>query len=77
MKHTLSQKTPVVYMDGHWTHKRGPVGRIERESKPVMKAYVNTRRYNAIVMARKLRAASFVAAPILRKQPKQFENNPQ
>ncbi len=38
-----------------------------------IKRRVNTRNYNSIVLKRKLRLASFVSAPILRKG---FHNNP-
>lgn len=69
-------KTQFVYLNASWTHHRGPVEHVEKEKGAYAKPYVNESRYNGIVLRRKLRLASYVGAPILRKKAKQFENNP-
>lgn len=68
-------KTEFRYFAGSWTHHKGPVERVERDNTPMPRVFVNTRRYNAIQLARRIRLASFVGAPILRKTA-HFTNNP-
>lgn len=70
-----AQKTEHVYLESQWTHHRGPIGHVEKEKGAYAKPFVNVSRYNGIVLRRKLRLASYVGAPILRKQI-HFENNP-
>jgi hypothetical protein len=67
-------KTPKTYNDGQWQYRRGPIENV-RFDPTLRVAYaaqnVNVRRYNGIVLQRKLRLASFVGAPILRKHTNQ------
>lgn len=72
--------TQFEYKDCRYTHHGGPVARLEKRDKCSFTSQqdVNVRRYNTIVLRRKIRLASYVPAPRLIKhqQPPQFENNP-
>lgn len=76
MKRTMS-KTPKTYNNGSWTYRSGPIENVSRD--PRLRGMhsaqsVNVRRYNTIVNHRKLRLASYIAAPRLVKG---FHNNPE
>lgn len=71
-------KTPKEYKDCHWTFRSGPIENVAYD-KSLRNFHagqsVNVRGYNTMVNRRKLRLASYVAAPRLVKHT-QFENNP-
>jgi hypothetical protein len=64
---------------GQWSHHKGPIENVKHDPElrtMHAKPYVNVKRYNDIVLHRKLREASYVGAPILRRKPRPFTNNP-
>jgi hypothetical protein len=78
MKRAMS-KTPRTFSNGKWNYRNGPIENVRFDSRLrniFVAQTVNVRRYNTIVNHRKLRLASYVSAPILRKKQPVFENNP-
>lgn len=65
--------TEYKYLNGRYTHHKGPIGKAERDKTPRHFQAVNATRYNRIQLMRKLRLASFVPAVRLVKA---FHNQP-